>query len=188
MACTFPDCKCPVTMRGCLKEAALENMVLIQVQRRREHPTFALLAIIGAAILYLLWTLSQALSSDMNYCRPYADQFSKKFQQYVWNRAYSTCLNSYGDPVVPKSWKEATDIVNGDEIDYTGLVGETPATAAIATPEPTLGTKIEDLRKTRWRASCARAFRTWDAKTETVVRKRRGRRVTCPCGTTLVCK
>lgn len=143
--------------------------------------TFLVAAVLIAAIAAVLATISTALSANMEYCRPYADQFSQKFQQYVWNRAYSTCLNSYGDPVVPKAWKEATDIVNGDEVDYTGLVGETPATEAIATP-------IEDPTKVAWIEACAREYRSWDPATETVVRKRHKGRVACPCGTSVVCR
>lgn len=127
-----------------------------------------------------------ANAASMEYCRPYAAKFSQTMINYIWNRAYTTCLNEDEDPTLPTRWADAVGIINGSPIDVSGI-GVTPATEAIAT-EPTLGTKIEDLRKTRWRAQCARAFHTWDAKTETVVRKRRGRRVTCPCGTALVCK
>lgn len=188
--CTFPDCECPVSARGCMRYVDEEQKRYVDAYARARHqqtswsfnyPTFVIIAVVAAAIIGSLWGISSAWPSDMNYCRPYADQFTEKFRQYVWNRAYSTCLNSYGDPAVPKDWKSATDVVNGDEVDYTGLVGDVPAIGAPLNVDT-------DPLKTAWRAACAREYRTWDPKTETVVRSKRSRRVTCPCGTGVVCK
>lgn len=202
--CTFPDCECPITARGCMRYEDEEQKRYVDAyakakQRQRptvDYATFAVVGTLAGAIIFLILTMTGALPSDMNYCRPYADQFTKKFQQYTWNRAYWTCLQSYGDPVVPKDWKSATDIVNGDEVDYTGLVGETPATGTGSAEDPAKPNDVRPLersltpteQKTAWIEACAREYKTWDPKTETVVRSKRSRRVTCPCGTGVVCK
>src|SRR5262245_53380407 len=79
-----------------------------------------------------------------DYCRPYARDLTQVMINYIWNRAYSTCLNVEGpDPTVPDNWQDAWKIVDpqldkiGAEIDAAlrldkkklSKIGVVPATA-----------------------------------------------------------
>lgn len=140
-------------------------------------------------------------AASMDYCRPYAAKFTQAMINYIWNRAYTTCLNSDDDPTVPTRWPDAVGIVNGSPLDVSAI-GNSPATdaseSAIASEEEkkilpeseVRGSAKEENSSTKaaWRAQCASEYRSWDAKTETVKRKGHRARETCPCGAGVVCK
>lgn len=67
--------------------------------------------LIVTALVFML-TSTPATASDTNYCRPYAAKLTQTFINYVWNRAYTACLNVEGDdPLPPNNWMTAWRIV-----------------------------------------------------------------------------
>ena len=50
----------------------------------------------------------------MDYCRPYAAQTSQLLVTWAWQRAYSSCLMSDDDPLVPETAQGALQVIAPD--------------------------------------------------------------------------
>lgn len=118
------------------------------------------------ACLAFVLSINEADGASTEYCRPYARDMTQAAITYIWNRAYTTCLNSDEDPPLITDWHAVLGIVDPD------AVGNTPATES-----PT----------GEFERKCKRNFRSWDAKTATVIRRGSKRRVPCPCNKENVC-
>ncbi len=157
------------------EDAQRQYVKIMLAARDRQHMyngggrVMLMLTVILLAIAAIVFSLSVAFSASMDYCRPYANQVTQRMMSYVWNRAYSTCLNLDDEPKLPTRWEDIAHVVTSGEMDTSGL-GVVPASPAIE----------EKPAAPDWRKACARAYRSWNAKTETVVRKRHRKRVRCP--------
>lgn len=123
----------------------------------------------------LLLAASPVGAADPDYCRPYAAQLSQRLITYVWNRAYTTCLNEDEPPALPltneEGWKIIFDkFVQAQPIETKGLADKP------ATEKPVVVVNGD----AAWRARCASNFRSWDPKTQTVI-PYHGKRQRCPC-------
>lgn len=54
-----------------------------------------------------------AAAADGDYCRPYARDLTQKMINYIWQRAYSTCMNDVNgiEPAVPDDWQSAWKVI-----------------------------------------------------------------------------
>src|SRR5262245_1882344 len=72
--------------------------------------------IAGLSLLLIALLATIALGASPEICRPYARDLTQLLINYAWNRAYSTCLNSDDDPILPDTWRGAADVIFGDQL------------------------------------------------------------------------
>lgn len=139
------------------------------------------------AALVLASTAAHAGSAD--YCRPYARDVTQAMIEFIWNRAYTECLNVEGpDPQVPATWQDAWKVVDptpvqqpADRFREIKSIGVVPATGdpdeQPLPPKP----KVKKAKAAVDWSACRKyypaSFRTSDG---TVIRKKGQKRVKCP--------
>jgi|SRR5215467_4839543 len=114
-------------------------------------------------------------SAEADYCRPYAAQLSQKLIRYIWNRLYTTCLNSDQRPTPPVDDNSAWALIFGRHFDKPDI-----STKGLA-DEPA-GGPINPPADNAWIGQCQRNFKTWRASDQTVITFFSDhKRVRCPC-------
>ena len=64
------------------------------------------------ALWLLVAGVLPAAAASMDYCRPYASRVAEATIRMTWLRAYTSCLNSEGDPAVPTGWAEVLRLID----------------------------------------------------------------------------
>lgn len=133
--------------------------------------------LMGLAILLTVLMITLVWGASPDVCRPYARDLTQTMIKYLWDRAYTTCLNSDEDPIVPDTWQDGYGVVfenkppipvsRPPDIDKIGVV-------------PAMGPSGFATGSDEWVKWCKDNYRTFRVKDGTVVRRGNKKRVPCP--------
>jgi len=134
---------------------------------------------VAYALLLVLYQPQTAIAADITYCKPYASKVTEVMIRMTWLRAYTSCLNSEGNPGVPASWLEVFTLVDPRS---PAEVLDNAVTASIPPPGsvPAVGESGYAPGTPGWNAWCRRYFRSFDVKTGTVLMYGFRHRAACP--------
>jgi hypothetical protein len=156
---------------------------------------------LAAAITLVHSEAVQSASAD--YCRPYARDLTQVLINYIWERAYNTCMNVEGaDPKVPDNWRSAwividptsnpTEVTAATKIHIAALpkplkppppVKVDPDPLGLTPPAPIPDPPAKPSSATPDKAQCIKYWpRTYRASDNTIIRgdSKQRTRIKCP--------